>query len=191
MPAGQTRTTLFELDVTDTTSGLTTKDTTTSVLTVGPSIPPVAPTITGTQAGQTVESGNTISPFSTVTVADANANPAATATITVTDLTGKAGDTNGIFVPATGLTETAVGSGVYTLTASTTAALTTELDHLTFAPAALPSGQTSVTTNFKLDVLDTGVHLAASDNTTTVTETQPTAPTRYRRTPHEQQFFGA
>ena len=142
--AGQTVTPSFELDVTNSTSKLTTKDTKTSLLISGPPLSPVAPNIVGTVAGQIVAPGNVINPFSNVTVNDGNATPSDTATITLT------GALSGTFAAATGLTETAVGSGIYMLAAASPAMLTTELEQLTLIPAALAAGQTSETAGFTI-----------------------------------------
>jgi Ca2+-binding RTX toxin-like protein len=75
-----------------------------------------------------------------------------------------AGKTSG-----TGLSPPA-GNGVYTLAATDPATLTSELDSLTFHPSGLPSGGTSVTTNFTLAVSDPAFPTPATDRTTTVTE---------------------
>ena len=48
------------------------------------STPPVAPTITGTAANQTLTFGSTDTPFSGVTIGDTNANATDTLTITLT-----------------------------------------------------------------------------------------------------------
>jgi hypothetical protein len=168
--AGQTRTTAFELDVNDPKANLTTTDTNTSVLQFGPAATPI---IAGTLAGQTVAVGNVIKPFASVTVSDGNAVPNDLVTISLLNAAGAASDANGT-LSGTGLTETAAGSGVYVLSAASPAAITAQLDALTFTPAALASGQTSVTTKFKLDVSDAGQ--TTSDSTTAVTETAPPPP---------------
>jgi hypothetical protein len=168
--AGQTANPSFELDVTDNKSNLTTKDTTTSLLVIGPTPVPVPPTIAGTLAGQTVTTGNRLDPFASVTISDANPTPTDSATITLTNAFGQATDANGT-LSGTGLTETAAGSGIYTLAATNPTTLTTELDALTFNPIALPSGVTSEITGFTLAVTDPGVSQTATDTKTTVLET--------------------
>ncbi len=168
--AGQTVTPSFELDVTNSTSKLTTKDTKTSLLISGPPLSPVAPNIVGTVAGQIVAPGNVINPFSNVTVNDGNATPSDTATITLT------GALSGTFAAATGLTETAIGSGIYMLAAASPATLTTELEQLTFIPAALAAGQTSETAGFTITATDVGNSLATTDKTSTVIEEAPPPP---------------
>jgi hypothetical protein len=174
VPAGQTRNPAFKLTVTDTTSGLTTQDTVTSLLVMRPTAGP--PNIAGTSANQSVISGNVISPFSGVTISDANASPIDSVTITLKDVNGTTTDANGTLVPAAGLTETAAGSGVYNLAASDPATLTNELDHLVFVPSPIPGGQTSVTTNFALSATNTGINLASNDTKTSVVETGATQP---------------
>ena len=168
--AGATKTPSFELDVTDTKAKLTSKDTTTSVLISGPPAVPVAPTIAGTVAGQTVTPGSVIDPFSGVTISDANTAPAPTDSITITVMNGTTPtDGNGTLTGA-GLTETS--PGVYTIAAATPATVTTELDNLTFHPTGAPP----VTTNFKLAVTDPGVAMTATDTTTSVIEQNPMPP---------------
>jgi hypothetical protein len=168
--AGQTRTTAFELDVNDAKAGLTTTDTKTSVLQFGPAVTPI---IAGTLAGQTVVAGSAIKPFTSVSISDGNTTPSDTVTIRLLNSNGTATDANGT-LSGTGLTETAAGSGVYTLAAGSPATINSELNALTFTPAALPNGQTSVTTRFELSVADAGQ--TTTDNATTVTETAPTPP---------------
>jgi hypothetical protein len=127
VPAGQTENRKFELDVTDTTSNLTTKDTNTSLLVIGPTPTPVPPDIAGTLAGQNVTVGDTINPLASVTVSDTNTNPTDSATITLTNASGAATDANGT-LSGSGLTETTAGSGVYMLAATSFSILTSELD---------------------------------------------------------------
>jgi Ca2+-binding RTX toxin-like protein len=123
-----------------------------------------APLISGTVANAPVAgtAGGTIS--------DSNAAPNDTVTISLLDSTGKISDMNGT-LSGTGLTETAAGSGVYTLAAAGPAAVTAELDALTFTPATLPAGQTSVSTQFDLSVSDAGQ--TVTDDKTTVAESLP------------------
>ena len=130
----------------------------------------MAPNIVGTAAGQTVAPGNVINPFSNVTVNDGNATPSDTATITLT------GALSGTFAAATGLTETAVGSGIYMLAAASPATLTTELERLTFIPAALAARQTSETAGFTITATDVGNGMTTTDKTSTVIEEAPPPP---------------
>jgi RTX calcium-binding nonapeptide repeat (4 copies) len=107
---------------------------------------------------------------------DTNPNPTDSAIITLTDASGKPTDANGTLT-GTGLTETS--TGVYSLAATSPSSLTTELDALTFHPTGLPSGTTSVTTNFALNVTDPNAGLGgqtATDNTTKVVEPPPPPP---------------
>jgi hypothetical protein len=156
LAAGAAENPKFELDVTDTTSGLTTTDTITSVLSRGPPPPgpPPPPYIAGTQAGQTVDPSNVLDPFSSVTISDANPNPTDSTTITLSNAA------NGSLT-GTGLTP--AGSGIYTLAAIDPMTLTSELDSLTFHPAG-PG-----TTDFKLTVTDpAAVGTSATDTKTSV-----------------------
>lgn len=152
--AGGTRTTTFGLHVSDIATTLATDDNTTSVLVIGPA--PGPPLIAGTSADQTVAPGNAISPFNGVTVSDANVNPQDSATLTVS---------GGGTLSGAGLV--AGSAGVYTIAATTPAALTAILDKITFTAPPL-GGQTSVTSTIKLDVVDRTQ--TASDSKTTITE---------------------
>jgi hypothetical protein len=169
---GQTRATAFELDVTDPKANLTTTDTTTSITAIGPA-PGTPPIVAGTLAGQTVTAGNVIRPFASVTVSDANPGPKDVVAISLLDSAGNISDKTGT-LSGFGLTETASGSGIYTLASNDPAVVTAQLNALTFTPAALPAGQAPVTTQFKLVVSDAGQTVV--DNTTTVTEIAPTPP---------------
>jgi hypothetical protein len=165
----------FQLDVTDTTSGLTTTGIF-SVLSRGPTPTPVPPYIAGTQSWPPILPGSVIDPFASVTVSDANKpDPVDSAKITLKDASGNATDANGTLTGSgTSLTEPAAGSGVYTLAATDPSTLTTELDSLTFHPTGLPSGVTSETTHLTLDVSDPTFSTTATDPNTTVTVTAPT-----------------
>ena len=146
----------FELDVTDTKAKLTSKDTTSSVQIIGG--PGKPPSIAGTEAGLTVASGNTIHPFSTVTVSDA-AGSKDSATITLTG-----GDANGT-LSGVGLTKTA--PGVYSIPPSDIATLNAAIDGITFTPTA---GAPFDTTGFTLTVANDASKLSATDTKTTVIE---------------------
>ncbi|MEA2922746.1 MAG: hypothetical protein QOF07_2711, partial [Bradyrhizobium sp.] len=104
-------------------------DTTTSVI---DSDPAVAPTITGTLAGQTTTSDAPVTPFSHVTITDLNNGGTDIDTLSIT-LSG------GGTLSGTGLSGS---NGSYTLT-GTAAAITAELEALSFTPAGVPN--TSVT----------------------------------------------
>lgn len=158
----------FEVDVTDTKAKLTGKDTTSSVMIIGT---PTAPVIAGTVAGQTVASGNTINPFSTVSISDAlTANDSAKITLTGGDANGK--------LNGSGLTETA--PGVYTIppvpietlssSQSPLATLNAVIDGLIFTPTALPPGGSPVTTGMTLEVTNPANKATTTDNKTTVIE---------------------
>ena len=152
--AGATRTTAFDLKVTDVAAGLSTDDKTTSVLVIGPAPTPQPPLIAGTSGSQTVQPGNAISPFNGVTISDTNAMPLDSAEITVT---------GGGTLAGAGLTTSASAPGVYTVAATSPTGLTTILDNLSFIPPALGT-QSSITSNIELDVTD-GTQTATDKNT--------------------------
>ena len=151
---GSTQTVGFGLSVSDIATELTADENGVSVQVVGTSATPVAPFIVGT-SGQTVAAGNGISPFNAVTISDSNAKPQVSATLTVS------GDGT---LSGAGLV--AAGAGVYTLAATSPAALTASLQKLAFAASPL-AGQDSATSTIKLDIADGGQ--VASDSGTTVT----------------------
>ncbi len=118
-----------------------------------------APAVAGTRGGQMTTSEMPVMPFTGVTVTDGNSG--ATDTLTIS-LSGP-GTLSG-----TGLT----GSGdVYHLS-GTAAAITSELDALTFTPVNGVPG-TSVTTTFTLSDLSNEFVAPVVNNTTTVTDTDP------------------
>ena len=124
------------------------------------------PAITGTVAGQTTTSEAPVKPFPIATISDANSG--ATDTLTIT-LSGSGGTLAG-----SGLVSK--GSGVYMLTGAATT-VTSELDALSFTPkAAWP--QSSATTTFTLSDLSSAYATPAVDSTTTVTDNDPTGPSR-------------
>lgn len=151
---GGTRTTGFDLSVSDAASTLTVDAKGATVQVSGPSTMPTAPFIAGT-SGRTVAVGNGLSPFNGVTVSDSNAKPLVSATLTVS---------GGGTLSGTGLV--ASGDGVYTLPAAAPAALTASLQKLTFTAAAL-DGRDSATSTIKLDIAD-GAQVA-SDSQTAIT----------------------
>ena len=112
-----------------------------------------APVIAGTSAGQTVNDNSTITPFSAITTADADGADNLTATITL--------DTNAKGV----ITGADSGSGPYTITSKTPAAMQTALRALVFNPTDNRTA-TSETTTFTV-VINDGTD-SDTDNTTTV-----------------------
>ena len=156
---GTSSTTNFQLSDLSSAYATATVNTTTSVVDTDPAA--VAPTITGTVAGQKTTSEAAVKPFSGVTIADPNSGASDTLTITVT---GAGGTLSG-----TGLTGGT--GGVYTL-AGTAAAITSELDALSFTPKAGSPG-TSSTTNFQLSDLSSAYATATVNTTTSVVDTDP------------------
>jgi autotransporter passenger strand-loop-strand repeat protein len=143
--------------------GSATVDNTTTVIDTDPA---VAPTITGTVAGQTTTSEAAVTPFSGVTITDANAGATDTLTITV-------GGTGGV-LRGTGLSGGA--GGVYTLTGGA-ATVTAELDALSFTPTG-GQANTSSTATLSLSDESSAIATAATDGRTTVIDTDPAvAPT--------------
>jgi autotransporter passenger strand-loop-strand repeat protein len=130
---------------------------------------PFTPTITGTKAGQTTTSEAPVTPFSGVTIGDGNANAVETLTIT---LTGGGTLSDGASFMGTS-TLTNPSTGVYTLS-GTALAVTTELDALSFKPAA-GAPNTSSTTTFTLSDLSSADATPTVDSTTTVIDTDPAA----------------
>lgn len=153
---GASRTTTFDLKLTNTATKLPSEDSTTSVLVSGPTPQRVAPLIAGTVAGQTVAPGNAISPFNAITASDTNANPQVSATLTVA---------GGGTLAGPGLVAGAAGS--YTVAATTPSALTGILQKLTFTAPPL-NGAASLTSGLTLAVADGP--LVATDTTTSIIE---------------------
>ena len=114
------------------------------------------PVISGTEAGQSTPSGQSDTPFSSVTITDPNIDTSDSLSIQLTGAGGTLADGAGF----TGLTASA--PGVYLLS-GTAAAITSELDALVFTPSA-----GSGTTTFTLTDT-TSVSTSASDANTTVT----------------------
>ena len=143
------------------------------------------PVISGTVAAQTVDGGNTINPFTSVSIIDPNDFVSdVTLTITSLDANGNPTDANGtLSIPAADLgndTFTETSPGVYVLTngsapgpSSTVPFFQSQLAAMTFIPTD------AATTTFKLAELD-GYGERQTDTQTTVTAsgatTHSTAP---------------
>ena len=111
-----------------------------------------APTIGGTSAGQTVNDNATITPFSGITIADGDGDNL-TATITLDN------NAKGVITGADG------GTGPYTMTSKTPAAMQTALRALVFNPT---DNRTSTTETTTFTVLVNDGTADATNNTTTV-----------------------
>jgi hypothetical protein len=114
------------------------------------------PVISGTSAGQSVDSGQSDTPFASVTIADPNIASSDSLSIQLTGAGGTLADGAGF----TGLMTSA--PGVYTLSGSADA-ITSELDALVFTPGAGYGMTTFSLTD------DTSVSTSASDANTSVT----------------------
>ena len=120
------------------------------------------PTISGTVAGQSTPSGQTDTPFSSVTIADPNIRTSDSLSIQITGGGGALADGAGF----NGLTESA--AGVYLLS-GTASAITSELDALVFTPNTF-----GATTTFTLtDTTSVGTSATNAKTTVTVTNGQP------------------
>jgi hypothetical protein len=129
--------------------------------------PAVAPSIAGTQDGQTTSSEAPLDPFSGVTIADANANATDTLTIALSGGGGVLADGGGF----DGLT---YAGGVYTLT-GTASAIADELRAVAFTPAAGEPG-TSAQTDFTLNLRSSAFATPTADSTTSVIDSDLFAP---------------
>lgn len=147
---GGTRTTGFDLALSNSATKLAADNTTATVQVAGLSAAPAPPFIAGTSGGQTVAVGNVISPFQGVTVSDSNASPQVSATLTLS---------GGGTLSGAGLT--AGAPGVYTLAAASPAALTASLRKLAFTA---PAGAQPSTSTIALSVAD-GAQVAADAKT--------------------------
>ena len=120
------------------------------------------PIFSGTNANQTVVDGQSIKPFSTVAVTDSAGLSIQGMTITLYDSSSgfaSPTDANGTL---SGADLTKVGVGTYTLTPGSTAAVSAELDALTFTATA---NAAPLTTDFVLSAFD-GATTADNYNTT-------------------------
>jgi hypothetical protein len=157
-------TTDFTIDDTDTVSQ-TASDSTTVVVVVAVA---VVPTINGTEAGQQISDQETISPFASVVIADANLGQIDTVTVTMSTAA------NGTL---TNLGEGAydADAGVYSVT-GTALEVTAALNALTFTPTPyqVTFGQ-AVTTGFAISDADTAAQ-SATDSTTTIVATATAVP---------------
>ncbi|MDF1811584.1 MAG: Ig-like domain-containing protein, partial [Verrucomicrobiales bacterium] len=124
------------------------------------------PTISGSAAGQSVDDNATISPFSAVTIGDADTAQSLTVTVTLDD--AAKGSFTAASLTATGFTDET--GGVYQFV-GTAAAATSAIQALVFDPVEnrVEVGQTE-TTVFTI-AADDGVAAVVSDNTTTVAST--------------------
>ena len=149
-------------------ASLTTTDSATSVVATAVND---APTISGAKTGQATTDYVPVKPFSGVSITDSDMGAQDSLAITLKNGGGAATDANGALSGA-GLTKT--GTGAYALAAASPAALSAELDALTFTPAqgqAL-AGQT-VITSFTLAAFQSagGSTATATDATTSVVAT--------------------
>jgi VCBS repeat-containing protein len=123
----------------------------------------IAPTITGTVAGQNVNDNATVQPFSGATIGDDDGD--SLNLIVTLDVAANGTLSGG------GFTETGVGTGVYIVSAADPAAAQTAIQALTFTPTENQVAPTStVTSTFTISV-DDSTAAAVTDNTTTVIAT--------------------
>ena len=161
---GQTITTGFTIQVSDTAGFAVTESTTSTVVTAVR-----APAISNTVANQAVPDQGSISPFAAVVIADANAGQTESVTVTLS-------------APANG-TLTNLGRGTYDPVAAifadtgSAASVTADLDALVFVPTQnqVALGQT-VTTGFTIADTDS-IGLGVTDRTTSAIATAVAEPT--------------
>jgi hypothetical protein len=127
------------------------------------------PVITGTVAGQLMNDDQTDRPFAGVTISDPDVGASETVTLTL-NVDGVSSDANGTLSGA-GLTKT--GTGAYTLTAGTPAAVTAALQAVMFTPAVLMlAPDSSAVTDMTLSVTD-GIAGSPTTDTTTLVAIVP------------------
>lgn len=143
---GQAVTTGFALAVTQ--GGATTTNTATSVVATAVNDPPTF-SVAGPATGTGI--GSPIALFAGVSVSDPDKGSMDSLAITLKGSSGTPTDANGT-LSGTGLTKT--GTGAYALAAATPASLTSELQALSFTPAA--AGSNAVTTNVALTATQAG-----------------------------------
>ncbi|MGD1017038.1 MAG: Ig-like domain-containing protein, partial [Roseiarcus sp.] len=164
-----TSTTTLTLNDLSSIYGSPTVDSTTTVV---DSDPAVAPTITGATTTETA-SEKPITPFSHVTIGDANNGGTDTDTLSIM-LSGGGALADG--ASFTGASSLSGSDGAYTLS-GTAAAITSELDALSFTPVD-GDPNSSVTTTFTLSDSSSAFTTPTVDSTTTVTDSdQAVAPT--------------
>jgi hypothetical protein len=134
--------------------GATATDSTTTVVNTDPA---VAPSVSGTIAGQVFGVASPDQPFSKLTITDANANTTDTVVI---------GVTGGGALSGAGLSTTST-PGVYQLAATSAANATKELDALVYTPVASPTHAAETITFAVNDV--TSASTVANGPTTTIT----------------------
>ncbi|MBS0196832.1 MAG: DUF4347 domain-containing protein [Planctomycetes bacterium] len=160
--ATTTETTTFTITANDAVASDVTDSTTTAVSTSVND----APSITGASAGQAVNDNDTLSPFSGVTIADADTGHSLAITVSL-DTAAKGAFTAGSLT-ASGFVS--AGGGVYTFS-GTGAQATTAIRQLVFNPAndRVNVGMTETTT-FTISA-DDGIAAATTDNTATAVST--------------------
>ncbi|WP_428491811.1 FG-GAP-like repeat-containing protein [Rhodopila sp.] len=154
---GRSVTTVFTIGDTDSASAVAVGAATSVIAMIGA----VAPTISGTVAGQMIAAPGMIRPFANVVVADLNFGQTETLTVTLSSAA------NGFL---SNLGSGSYNAGVFTDIGSA-AAVTADIHNLNFSPAAslVAHGQT-VTTGFTIRDIDSAA-ASAVDNTTSVTAT--------------------
>jgi outer membrane biosynthesis protein TonB len=158
--SGLTETTTFTVSVSDGVAAAATDATTTVVATSVND----APTISGASAGQAVNDNATVSPFTGITIGDAD-TPAQTQTVSVTLDTAAKGALSNL-----GGGSYDAGTGVYTFS-GTAAEATTAIRGLVFTPTTnRVNPALTETTTFTIST-DDGVAAATTNNTTTVVST--------------------
>ncbi|MCQ8279331.1 Hint domain-containing protein [Acetobacteraceae bacterium KSS8] len=112
------------------------------------------PSISGLTATGNATDQAALTPFAGVTVSDSDTTTSVSATITVTDANGLLTDANGT-LSGSGLTKVSNSVGTYTLAATTTTVLTSEIDALKFTPTKgqVADGNT-VSTKFSVAIND-------------------------------------